>query len=49
MHNKYCVIDEKIVITGSFNWTAKAVSLNHENIVIIRDEYVAKQFKANFD
>ena len=35
MHNKYAVIDENIVITGSFNWTNKAVNVNHENIVII--------------
>jgi len=22
MHNKYCLIDSKILITGSFNWTS---------------------------
>lgn len=37
MHNKYAVIDDNVVITGSFNWTSKAVSTNRENIVIIRD------------
>ena len=21
MHNKYCIIDSEILITGSFNWT----------------------------
>ncbi len=28
MHNKYVLIDGKILITGSFNWTSQAVSMN---------------------
>lgn len=47
MHNKFCVIDKKHVITGSYNWTFKA-TLNLENILIVRnnvvlaDEYISK-------
>jgi len=37
MHNKFCVIDSKTVVTGSYNWTKKAQS-NYENITIIKDE-----------
>gem|GEM_PF-4620692 len=37
MHHKFCVIDKKTVITGSFNWTNKA-SQNRENITIIQNE-----------
>lgn len=36
MHNKFCVIDEKVVINGSYNWTNNA-SNNHENIQITRN------------
>jgi phosphatidylserine/phosphatidylglycerophosphate/cardiolipin synthase-like enzyme len=36
MHNKFCVIDENITITGSYNWSIKASS-NHENITISCD------------
>jgi phosphatidylserine/phosphatidylglycerophosphate/cardiolipin synthase-like enzyme len=49
MHNKYAIIDNEIVITGSFNWTSKAVSTNRENIVIIRDRKIAADFTHNFD
>lgn len=49
MHNKYCIIDEKILITGSYNWTIKATTLNRENILIIEDEATAKAYKDNFD
>ena len=31
MHDKFCIIDDKIVITGSYNWTNKAEN-NDESI-----------------
>lgn len=43
MHNKFCVIDYKTVITGSYNWTKNANS-NEENIVIINDSKIARQY-----
>jgi phosphatidylserine/phosphatidylglycerophosphate/cardiolipin synthase-like enzyme len=36
MHHKFCVIDKKHVITGSYNWTYKA-RMNFENILIVRN------------
>ena len=43
MHHKFCIIDAKTVITGSYNWSKKARS-NDENITIIYDseEFAAK-------
>jgi hypothetical protein len=38
MHNKFCVIDNKILINGSYNWTYYAEDRNRENILIIKDE-----------
>lgn len=35
-HNKLMVIDHKIVITGSFNFTRQAEDANAENLLIIR-------------
>ena len=33
MHNKFAIIDNFILITGSFNWTDKAVEKNQENLI----------------
>lgn len=38
MHNKFCVIDNKTLINGSYNWTYYAEDRNSENILIIRDD-----------
>jgi hypothetical protein len=39
MHNKFCVIDGRILITGSYNWTRRAATSNMENIVITYDDF----------
>ncbi|CAK61746.1 unnamed protein product (macronuclear) [Paramecium tetraurelia] len=48
MHTKYCVIDNKITILGSANWTFQAFSNNFEHITIIKDSKTAKQFTEQF-
>lgn len=34
MHNKFCVIDNRVVITGSYNWSTKAETKNEENVIV---------------
>ena len=48
LHDKFCVIDFKTVITGSYNWTYKA-SHNSENILILNDPSVATQYISRFE
>jgi hypothetical protein len=48
MHNKFCVIDNSTVITGSYNWSYKAEN-NFENVVINYDDrFLAEQFIREF-
>ena len=49
MHNKFAVIDNRILITGSFNWTASAERENQENLLIITDENTVKQYAQKFE
>lgn len=47
-HNKFSIIDNKIIITGSYNYTIKA-NRNLENIVILEDENIATYFNRIFN
>ena len=49
MHNKFCIIDGKIVITGSYNFTKSAEEKNDENLLIIFSEEVAKKYAEEFN
>lgn len=49
MHNKFCVIDKSIVITGSTNPTHNGLNYNNENTVIIRSRYIAENYGDEFD
>mmetsp|Transcript_23569 Transcript_23569/g.40538 ORF Transcript_23569/g.40538 Transcript_23569/m.40538 type:complete len:221 (+) Transcript_23569:135-797(+) len=49
MHNKFCVLDGRIVITGSFNWTVSASRQNQENVVILDESAVVTRFHQEFE
>jgi phosphatidylserine/phosphatidylglycerophosphate/cardiolipin synthase-like enzyme len=49
MHHKFMVIDEYIVVTGSYNWSSAAEDRNDENIVVILDRDVAQRFVQEFE
>ncbi|PKL75152.1 MAG: hypothetical protein CVV27_16840, partial [Candidatus Melainabacteria bacterium HGW-Melainabacteria-1] len=49
LHHKVFVIDGKTVITGSFNFSDSADQKNDENLLIIEDPELAKQYLAEFN
>jgi len=48
MHHKVIIIDERIVITGSYNWTWSAEKNNDENILVVEDPGVAAIYEREF-
>ena len=48
MHNKFCVIDNTWVITGSYNWSDKAET-NYENILLLENKDIAAQYQQYFE
>lgn len=46
MHNKFCVLDGRMVISGSYNPTDKRVKAN--NVVVVPSRFVAENFKEEF-
>lgn len=48
MHHKVFIIDGKTVVTGSFNFSDSADEKNDENLIVIHDEAIAQQYRAEF-
>jgi phosphatidylserine/phosphatidylglycerophosphate/cardiolipin synthase-like enzyme len=48
MHHKVIIIDERIVITGSYNFSSSAETRNDENLLIIHSAEIAHPFLEEF-
>ena len=48
MHHKVIVIDEKVVIFGSYNFSNNAETRNDENVIVVYSTGIAAQFIAEF-
>jgi phosphatidylserine/phosphatidylglycerophosphate/cardiolipin synthase-like enzyme len=48
-HHKYAVFDSELVATGSYNWTVGGDRFNHENVVLLWEESVARAFREDFE
>ena len=47
-HNKVIIIDNEVVITGSFNFTKAAEEKNAENLLVINHRQLAAQYTENW-
>ena len=48
-HHKVFIIDEQIVVTGSFNFSDNADSSNDENVIIITNAALASEYLLEFE
>jgi phosphatidylserine/phosphatidylglycerophosphate/cardiolipin synthase-like enzyme len=49
LHHKVIVVDERIVITGSMNYSTNAEESNDENVIIIDNAEIARLYLQEFD
>lgn len=53
LHAKVMIVDTEYVITGSMNWSNNGTGENDENLVIIKNDFIARQywdwFKIHFE
>ncbi|NBW59995.1 MAG: hypothetical protein EBR41_05465, partial [Crocinitomicaceae bacterium] len=50
MHHKFCIVDHKVLLQGSFNWTKKANESNNETLLVIKEDYQAiHEFNEEFE
>jgi phosphatidylserine/phosphatidylglycerophosphate/cardiolipin synthase-like enzyme len=49
MHQKFAVIDRKVLLTGSYNWTVAADKFNNENLLLFHDAApLADEYRKEF-
>lgn len=48
MHDKFCIIDNQVVLSGSYNWTNNAETKNDESVTILKDPKTATNFTIEF-
>lgn len=49
MHHKFAVIDDQLVINGSYNWTKGARFENKENLTLTNSPKAVQGFKGEFE
>jgi phosphatidylserine/phosphatidylglycerophosphate/cardiolipin synthase-like enzyme len=48
MHNKFAIIDNRLLLTGSYNWTSSANNRNDENLMVIDEPEIIEIFQHQF-
>jgi phosphatidylserine/phosphatidylglycerophosphate/cardiolipin synthase-like enzyme len=48
-HNKVIIVDDEVVVTGSFNFTNAAEEKNAENLLVIHDKDLAVKYRENWE
>lgn len=49
MHNKFIIVDNKMIETGSFNFTNHASLANNENQIYLSNPNIVEKFKKRFE
>lgn len=49
MHNKFCVLDEKVVVTGSLNPTPRGFDRNTNNLLLLHSPSLAELYAEEYD
>jgi phosphatidylserine/phosphatidylglycerophosphate/cardiolipin synthase-like enzyme len=49
MHHKFAIVDSRLLLNGSLNWTVQGVKHNEENVMITTDPVMVRKFKEQFE
>jgi phosphatidylserine/phosphatidylglycerophosphate/cardiolipin synthase-like enzyme len=49
LHHKFAIIDQSILLNGSYNWTRSAAESNEENLVLSYELSLIQQFCKEFE
>ena len=49
MHNKFMIVDDTFLMTGSFNWTFQAGAHNQENLLVVDHPFYIEKYVTEFN
>jgi mitochondrial cardiolipin hydrolase len=49
MHHKFAIIDDAMVLTGSYNWTIESEKENFDNLLVLRDADPLGLYRQEFE
>jgi cardiolipin hydrolase len=49
MHHKFALLDNSVVLTGSYNWTFASEEENYDNVLILREPRLVGIYQAEFE
>jgi len=49
MHHKFAVMDERVLVNGSYNWTRAGAQENRENFLVTTDPLLVRAYLQNFE
>eukprot|EP00301_Raphidiophrys_heterophryoidea_P019632 c4527_g1_i1.p1 GENE.c4527_g1_i1~~c4527_g1_i1.p1 ORF type:complete len:189 (+),score=46.52 c4527_g1_i1:47-613(+) len=49
MHHKFVIVDKKVLMNGSFNWTVTAVQRNDDNVMVTNQAKLVQAFTVEYE
>ncbi|MBK1829486.1 DUF1669 domain-containing protein [Verrucomicrobiaceae bacterium R5-34] len=49
MHHKFAIADSSLLLTGSYNWTRSASTVNNENVLVSNNGKLVDSFQQEFE
>src|SRR5207244_12767424 len=49
MHHKFALLDDSVLLTGSYNWTTESEEQNYENLLVLREPELIATYRPEFE
>ena|SRR5579864_4947547 len=49
MHHKFAILDDRMALAGSYNWTVESEEENYENLMVLRERHQVEDFIQEFE
>lgn len=49
MHHKFAILDNRVALAGSYNWTVESEEENYENLMVLRERHQVEDFIEEFE